>query len=345
MSLTLQRKKQLLTFKANRRAFISSIIFSVLFIASLCAELIANDTPLLVSFNGEIISPLITDYPETYFGGDFDTNADYKDPYVKSLINADGFIINALIPFSYDTHSDTLPGPAPSKPDANHWLGTDDQARDVLARVIYGFRLSIVFALSVTIGSSIIGIMIGAIQGYFGGWIDLIGQRLLEIWSALPVLFLLIILSSIITPNFFWLLFIILMFSWTGLVDLVRAEALKVRQYEYVRAAKTLGVSHRHIIFKHIMPNACVSALTFLPFMMTGAIATLTSLDFLGFGLPPGSASLGELLAQGKANVHAPWLGLTGFFSISLLLTLLVFIGEGIRDAMDPRLQRELNNV
>ncbi|MCK5880889.1 MAG: ABC transporter permease [Sinobacterium sp.] len=341
MKLSIQHIRQLHVFKSNKRAFISLIIFTALFIFSLCAELVANDKPLLISFKGELISPLFSDYPETFFGGDYDTNADYKDPYVQALINADGYIIYPLIPFSYDTHSDVLSSPAPSKPDANHWLGTDDQARDVLARVIYGFRLSIVFALAVTIGSSAIGIAIGAMQGYFGGWIDLVGQRILEIWSALPVLFLLIILSSIITPSFFWLLFIVLMFSWTGLVDLVRAEALKVRKYDYVRAAKTLGVSHTHIIFKHIIPNACVSALTFIPFMMTGAIATLTSLDFLGFGLPPGSPSLGELLAQGKANIHAPWLGLTAFLSISTLLTLLVFIGEGIRDAMDPRLQKE----
>ena len=342
MQISTQHKKKIQTFKANKRAYASLILFTLLFFVSLFAELIANDKPLIVVYNGELLSPLIKDYPETYFGGDFDTYADYSDPYVQELINNNGFMISALVPYSYDTHSDKLPGPAPSKPDRNHWLGTDDQARDVLARVIYGFRLSIVFAIAVTLGSSIIGITVGAIQGYFGGWIDLIGQRLLEIWSALPVLFLLIILSSIITPSFFWLLFIILMFSWTGLVDLVRAEALKVRKYEYVRAAKTLGVSHSHIILKHIMPNACVSALTFIPFMMTGAIATLTSLDFLGFGLPPGSASLGELLAQGKSNVHAPWLGLTGFFSLSLLLTLLVFIGEGVRDAMDPRLQQAL---
>ncbi len=341
MLLTTQRIKQLKTFKSNRRAYYSFIIFCTLFITSLFAEFIANDKPLLVVFDGQLLSPLLSDYPETFFGGDFDTIADYKDPYVEKLIQAKGFMISPIIPFSYDTHSDKLSGPAPSKPDVNHWLGTDDQARDVLARVIYGFRLSIVFALSVTIGSSLIGIIIGAIQGYFGGWIDLIGQRILEIWSALPVLFLLIILSSMITPSFFWLLFIILMFSWTGLVDLVRAEALKVRKHEYVRAATTLGVSHSHIITRHIMPNACVSALTFLPFMMTGAISTLTSLDFLGFGLPPGSASLGELLAQGKSNVHAPWLGLTGFISISLLLALLVFIGEGVRDAFDPRLQAE----
>jgi len=332
------RTRQWQTFKSNRRAFYSSIVFSLLFILSLGAELIANDKPIIVLYEGQVLMPFLKAYPETYFGGDFDTEADYNDEYVVELITSkQGRIIRPLIPFSYDSHSQFLDQPAPSAPDHIHWLGTDDQARDVLARVIYGFRLSIIFAVAVTLGSGAVGVFVGAMQGYFGGWIDLLGQRFLEMWSALPMLFLLIILSSIVTPNFFWLLLIILLFSWTGLVDVVRAESLKVRKLDYVKAAKSLGQSHTHIIIKHIMPNACVAALTFLPFMMTGAIATLTSLDFLGFGLPPGSPSLGELLAQGKANVHAPWLGLTGFIAVSLLLTLLVFIGEGVRDALDPR--------
>ena len=337
---TTQRKEQWSSFKRNKRAYAALWLFIALFVLSLFAELIANDKPLIVIYKNVIYTPFIQSYPETTFGGDFDTEADYHDDFVIELIEENGFIIRAPIPYSYDSHSQDLAGPAPSAPDRHHWLGTDDQARDVLARVIYGFRLSIIFAIAVTIGSSLIGIALGAIQGYFGGWVDLLGQRFLEIWSALPVLFLLIILASIITPSFTWLLLIILLFSWTGLVDVVRAESLKVRKFEYVRAAKALGVSDWQIIFRHVLPNACVAALTFIPFMMTGAIATLTSLDFLGFGLPPGSASLGELLAQGKANVHAPWLGLTGFFALSLLLTLLVFIGEGVRDALDPRANR-----
>lgn len=330
-------QRRLHTFKANRRAFISAIIFAVLFSVCLAAEFIANDNPLIVKYDHNFYFPVLKSYPETTFGGDFDTEADYSDPYVKELIEAEGYIINPLIPYSFDTHIADLASPAPSKPDAQHWLGTDDQARDVLARVIYGFRTSVLFAFALTIASSIIGIFIGALQGYFSGLIDLIGQRFLEVWSGLPVLFLLIILSSMVTPNIWWLLLILMLFSWTTLVDVVRAETLKTRKLDYVTAAKALGVSDLKILTKHILPNASVAAMTFLPFIMTGAITTLTSLDFLGFGLPPGSASLGELLAQGKANLHAPWLGISGFFSIACLLTLTVFIGEGIRDAFDPR--------
>ena len=328
-----------LRFKKNRRGYISALIFTALFGISLFAEIIANDKPLLISYQGEWFFPIIKNYPETKFGGDFDTEADYKDPYVIELIEASGYLIYPIIPFSYDTHVANLSTPAPSKPDKQNWLGTDDQARDVLARVIYGFRISVLFALLLTIGSSIIGVWVGAIQGYFGGKFDLLGQRFLEIWSGLPVLFLLIILASVVTPSFSWLLLIMLLFSWTALVDVVRAESLKTRKLDYIKAAQTLGLSDWQILFRHIMPNVLVTAMTFLPFIMTGAIATLTSLDYLGFGLPPGSASLGELLAQGKSNIHATWLGITGFTSIALLLTLLVFIGEGIRDALDPRLQ------
>ena len=331
------KQRRLSAFKNNRRAFFSLGLFMVLFACSLFAEFIANDKPIFVSYEKQWYWPVFTTYAETTFGGDFDTEADYTDPYVQELINAKGYIINPLIPYSYNTHSHDLTSPAPSKPDANHWLGTDDQARDVLSRIIYGFRTSVLFAIALTLISSLIGIFVGAMQGYFSGWVDLIGQRLIEIWSGLPVLFLLIILASMVTPNIWWLLLILSLFSWTTLVDVVRAETLKARKHDYVTAARALGVSDWRILKRHILPNTLVAAMTFIPFIMTGAIATLTSLDFLGFGLPPGSASLGELLAQGKANIHAPWLGLSGFFSVAILLTLLVFIGEGIRDAFDPR--------
>lgn len=334
------RKQQITTFKTNKRAFYSLLIFSVLFFISLFAELIANDKPIIVQYQNSFYFPVIKDYPETAFGGDFDSSTDYQDSYIQGLIEQDGWMLWPLIPYSYNTHAHDLNGPAPSKPDAKHWLGTDDQARDVLARMIYGFRISIFFALLLTVGSTALGIFIGALQGYLGGWFDLLGQRFLEVWSGLPVLFVLIILASMITPSFAWLLLIMLLFGWTSLVDVVRAETLKTRKLEYVTAARALGISHQGILWRHILPNASVAALTFLPFLMTGAITTLTSLDFLGFGLPPSSASLGELLAQGKNNVQAPWLGLSGFFSIAILLSLLVFIGEGVRDAFDPRLQR-----
>lgn len=333
-------KKQFHLFRKNRRAYFSLIIFTLLFFITLCAELVANDKPLLISFNNNIYLPFVKTYPETTFGGDFDTEADYKDEYVIGLIETNGFIIWPLIPYSYDTHIDNLKSPAPSRPDKNNWLGTDDQARDVLARSIYGFRVSVLFALALTFGSSIIGVLVGAAQGYFGGKFDLLGQRFLEVWSGLPVLFLLIILASMVTPNFWWLLGIMMLFSWTSLVDVVRAESLKTRKLEYVKAARSVGLSDWQILLKHVLPNALVAAITFLPFIMASAVATLTSLDYLGFGLPPGSASLGELLAQGKSNIHAPWLGLSGFITVALLLSLVVFIGEGIRDALDPRLNK-----
>ncbi len=335
-TLSLQQRR-VSAFKKNRRAFFSLWCFIILFVVSLFAEFIANDKPIFISYDKQWFWPVFASYSETTFGGDFDTEADYTDPYVQDLINANGYIIYPLIPYSFDTHSHDLTSPAPSKPDALHWLGTDDQARDVLSRIIYGFRTSVLFAIALTLISSLIGIFVGAMQGYFSGWVDLIGQRLIEIWSGLPVLFLLIILASMVTPNIWWLLLILSLFSWTTLVDVVRAETLKARKHDYVTAARALGVSDWRILKRHILPNTLVAAMTFIPFIMTGAIATLTSLDFLGFGLPPGSASLGELLAQGKANIHAPWLGLSGFFSVAILLTLLVFIGEGIRDAFDPR--------
>lgn len=333
-------RQKLHIFTRNRRAFYSLILFLLLFGASLFAEFIANNKPLLVSYQGSLYIPVLKDYPETVFGGDFDTTADYHDPYLQQLIEQQGWMLWPLIPYSYNTHIHDLPSPAPTAPDKRNWLGTDDQARDVLARVIYGFRLSVLFALLLTLGCSVIGIIAGAVQAYFGGWVDLAGQRFLEVWSGLPLLFILIILASMITPSFGWLLLIMLLFGWTSLVDVVRAETLKTRKQDYVTAARALGLGHTAILLRHILPNALVAALTLLPFLMTGAITTLTSLDFLGFGLPPNSASLGELLAQGKNNVHAPWLGLSGFFSIAILLSLLVFIGEGIRDAFDPRLNR-----
>lgn len=332
-------KRRIDVFFANRRAKWSLWIFCCLFFTTLFADLVANDKPLLIKHDGALYFPVFNAYPETTFGGDFETEADYTDPYVVELINEKGWLIWPPIPFSYDTHIADLETPAPSEPTARNLLGTDDQARDVLARVIYGFRVSVLFALALTIGSSVIGILVGALQGYFGGKLDLFGQRFLEIWSGLPELYLLIIISSIITPNVYWLLLIMLLFSWTRLVDLVRAEVLRVRNFEYVRAAKALGVSDLRIIVRHVLPNAMVATMTYMPFILAGAVSTLTALDFLGFGLPPGSASLGELVLQGKNNLHAPWLGITAFAVLSLMLTLMVFIGEGIRDAFDPRLK------
>jgi microcin C transport system permease protein len=324
-------------FKANRRGYWSLIVFLLLFGVSLFAEFIANDRPLVVRYDGKWYFPVFVAYPETTFGGDFPTEADYRDPYIRELIEAKGWMLWPPIPYSYDTIIHDLPGPAPSPPTWQNWLGTDDQARDVVARVIYGFRISVLFGLALTVASSVIGIFAGAIQGYFGGWTDLLFQRFIEIWSGLPVLYLLIILASMFTPSFWLLLGIMLLFSWMSLVGVVRAEFLKVRNFEFVRAAQALGVSNIVIMFRHILPNAMVSALTFLPFILNGSITTLTSLDFLGFGLPPGSPSLGELLAQGKNNLQAPWLGITGFVVLATMLSLLVFIGEAVRDAFDPR--------
>lgn len=330
-----QRRWQI--FRHNRRAYISLWLFSLVFILSLGAELIANDKPLLVSYQSEWYTPLWHEYPETTFGGEFSSEADYRDPYVADLIKADGWMLWPPIRFSYNTINYNLDQPAPSPPGATNWLGTDDQGRDVLARVIYGLRLSILFALILTLGSSVLGVTVGAIQGFYGGKIDLCGQRLIEIWSGLPILFLLIILSSLVTPDFWWILGIMLLFSWTALVDVVRAEFLRARNLEYVRAARALGLPNHLIMWRHMLPNAMVATLTFLPFLFTGAITTLTSLDFLGFGMPPGAPSLGELVGQAKNNLQAPWLGITAFLTLALLLTLMVFIGEGVRDAYDPR--------
>jgi microcin C transport system permease protein len=330
-------RRRLDSFSRNRRGFWSLWIFLAVFLITLFAEFIANDRPIIVHFNGAWYFPVFTDYPETTFGGEFPTATDFRDPEVQKLISDSGWMIWPLIPFSYDTINYDLPSPAPSPPSHVNWLGTDDQGRDVLARLIYGFRISVLFGLTLTALSSVIGVAAGAVQGYFGGLIDLGFQRFIEIWSGLPVLYLLIIMASFIEPNFWWLLGLMLLFSWMGLVDVVRAEFLRARNFDYVRAARALGVSNRLIILRHVLPNATVATITFLPFILNGSITTLTSLDFLGFGLPPGSPSLGELLAQGKANLQAPWLGLTAFFVLAAMLSLLVFVGEAVRDAFDPR--------
>jgi microcin C transport system permease protein len=324
-------------FRRNRRGYYALWIFLILFGITLFAELIANDKPLLLVYDGELYFPIFTAYPETVFGGEFETETDYRDPYVKQLIQQKGGMLWPLIPYSYETINYDLPVPAPAPPSAENWLGTDDQGRDVTARLIYGFRISVLFGLTLTLLSSLIGVAAGALQGYFGGWTDLLFQRFIEIWSGLPVLFLLIILASIVEPNFWWLLGLMLLFSWMALVGVVRAEFLRARNFEYIRAARALGVGHFTIMFRHILPNAMVATLTFLPFILNGSITTLTSLDFLGFGLPPGSPSLGELLAQGKANLQAPWLGMAAFCVLAIMLSLLIFIGEAARDALDPR--------
>jgi microcin C transport system permease protein len=325
-------------FKANRRGYVSFWIFLFLFVVTLFAEFLANDKPLLVEYDGALYMPIFRAYPETTFGGFFQTEADYRDPEVVKLIHEKGgWLVWPLIPYSYNTVDLKLNRPAPSPPTWRNPLGTDDQARDVLARVIYGFRLSVLFGLTLTFFSSIIGVAAGAVQGYFGGWTDLLFQRFIEVWSGLPTLFLLIILSSVVQPNFWWLLGILLAFSWMALVGVVRAEFLRARNFDYVRAARALGVGNFTIIRRHVLPNAVVATLTFLPFTLNGSITALTSLDFLGFGLPPGSPSLGELLAQGKANLQAPWLGITGFMVLAIMLSLLIFVGEAVRDAFDPR--------
>jgi microcin C transport system permease protein len=329
--------RRLRAFRANQRGHWALWIFGVLFIVTLCAEFIANDRPILVKHDGEYYVPVLFDYPETVFGGEFDTLADYRDPYVADLINEKGWMVWPLIPYSYNSVVYNLETSAPTPPSAQNWLGTDDQARDVVARLIYGFRISVLFGFVLTAISTVIGVIAGAVQGYFGGWVDLIFQRFLEIWGSMPTLYIIIILASIIAPSFWWLLFILLLFEWTWPIGVVRAEFLRARNFEYVRAARALGVGDVTIMFRHVLPNAMVATLTFLPFVLAGSVTVLTSLDFLGFGLPPGSPSLGELLLQGKQNLQAPWLGFTGFFVIAIMLTLLVFIGEAVRDAFDPR--------
>jgi len=330
-------RRRIDNFQRNRRGFWSFWIFMLLFVVSLFAEFIANDKPLMVVYDGELYAPALFEYTETTFGGEFETEADYRDEFVVDLIEDKGWMVWPLIPFSYDTVNQDLPVPAPAPPSTVNWLGTDDQGRDVLARTIYGFRISVLFGLTLTIVSAVVGVSVGAFQGFYGGLLDLLGQRFMELWSSMPVLMLLIILASVITPNFWWLLGLMMLFSWMGFVGVVRAEFLKARNLDFVRAARALGVSDLKIIYKHVLPNAMVATITFMPFTLAGSITTLTALDFLGFGLPVGSPSLGELLNQGKANLTAPWLGITGFVVIASMLSLLVFIGEAVRDAFDPR--------
>ena len=337
MKLSPLNQRRFKNFKLNKRGWYSFWIFSFFFIVSLSADFISNDKPLLIKFNQSYYFPILQVLPETFFGGDFETEADYRDPYVRKLIKNKGWIIMPLIPYYYNTIIRDLNVPAPSPPSRKNWLGTDDQARDVLARLIYGFRISILFGFTLTFFSMIIGVTAGAIQGYFGGKIDLFFQRFMEVWSAIPTLYILIILASIVQPNFWWLLIILLLFSWMGYVGVVRAEFLRARNLDYVRAAKALGVPNRKIILRHLLPNATVATITFLPFSLSASVTTLSGLDFLGFGMPPGSASLGEMVNQGRNNLQAPWLGLTSFFTLGLMLGLLVFIGEAIRDALDPR--------
>ena len=329
--------RRLAAFRRNERGFAALIIFLFLFGCSLFAEFIANDRPLLIRYDGAFYAPVLIDYPETTFGGSFQTNADYRDPSLQKRINNNGWMVWPVIPFRYDTVITDLPGPAPSPPDGINWLGTDDQARDVMARLIYGFRVSVLFGLALTAVATVVGIIAGAVQGYFGGWLDLLFQRFLEIWGGLPTLYILMILSSVIVPGFWTLLGIMLLIYWTWPVAYVRAEFLRARNLEYVRAARALGMSDRRIMFKHILPNALVATLASLPFFLGGSVTTLTALDFLGLGMPVGSASLGDLLSQGKENLQAPWLGIGGFAIIAVMLTLMIFIGEAIRDAFDPR--------
>ena len=347
-------------FKANRRGYWSLWLFLLIFGLSLFAEFLANDKPIIASYKGEILVPVMVDYPEEKFGG-FLAQTDYKSSFIQDEINANGWMIWPPIRYSYQTVNSNIPHSAPTAPfwlmDAQercsgypqgaadpgctlgnlNWLGTDNQARDVAARVIYGFRISVLFGLALTIASAIVGVSAGAVQGYFGGWTDLLMQRFIEIWSSMPVLYILLIIAAILPPGFFVLLGIMLLFSWVGFVGIVRAEFLRARNFEYVNAARALGVSNGTIMFRHLLPNAMVATLTFLPFILSGSITTLTSLDFLGFGMPPGSPSLGELIAQGKNNLQAPWLGLTAFFTMSIMLSLLIFVGEAVRDAFDPR--------
>ncbi|MBR1605488.1 MAG: ABC transporter permease [Alphaproteobacteria bacterium] len=324
-------------FLKNKRASWSLVVLAVIFVFSLCAELIANDKPFIAQYKGKLYFPILFEYTDRDFGGDFPTPADYKDPLIIKNIKQNGWAIYPIIPFSFNTVDYNLNVPTPSSPSKTHWLGTDDEGRDVLARILYGIRLSIVFAFLLTLLSSVLGIIAGALQGYFGGRLDILLQRFLEIWDSMPQLFVLIIFASIFEPTFLTLLFIMLLFSWTGLVGVVRAEFLRARNFEFVKAAKALGVSNMRIMYRHILPNALVATVTFVPFLLSEAVVALTALDFLGLGLPQDYPSLGDLVRQGKDNLQAPWLGLSIFVTLSVLLTLLIFIGEGLRDALDTR--------
>lgn len=324
-------------FKANKRAFVSLIIFGLLCILSLLAPFLANDKPLFVSCAHKSYFPLLFDYPEREFGGDFESFTNYLDPYVKDVLLKDCVVVSALIPYSYDTIVFDLSEPFPTSPDSKHWLGTDDKGRDVSARVLHGMRISIAFGIAITFFSVIVGVLIGALQGYYAGNIDLLGQRVIEVWNSIPILFVIIIVSNTLNPSFWWILLIVLAFSWISLASVVRAEFLKARNLEYIKAAKVFYLSSWRIIYKHILPNAMVATITYIPFIMAGGIVMLGSLDFLGFGMDSTSASLGELLLQGKNNLTSPHLGITAFVVLSVLLSVLVFIGEGIRDVLDPR--------
>ncbi|MCA0405211.1 MAG: ABC transporter permease [Proteobacteria bacterium] len=359
LALSPLNARRLANFKANKRGYISFVVFTCLFVLSLFAEFLANDRPILARYKGEWLFPVLVNYPEEKFGG-FLAVTDYRDPVIAQEIRDHGFMVFPPIRFHYSTVQRNLPVPAPAPPtwmlkDTQcepiaklrggktcadiewNWLGTDDRGRDVAARLLYGFRLSVLFGLILTFASTIIGVAAGAVQGYFGGKVDLIFQRFIEIWTSMPLLFLLIILSAVITPSFLVLIGILMLFKWTTLVGVVRAEFFRARNFEYVKAARALGLNDRQIMIRHMLPNAMVATLTYMPFVLNASITTLTSLDFLGFGLPPGSPSLGELLQQGKANLQAPWLGLSGFLVIATMLSLLIFIGEAVRDAFDPR--------
>ncbi|TCB75143.1 ABC transporter permease [Acinetobacter sp. ANC 4173] len=335
MSPMIQTRLQ--RFRQNRLGFLCFILFSLIFAVSLTADLIANEKPLLVKYQQSFYFPVFKAYPETTFGGVFETEADYKDPVVQQLIADQGWVVWPVIRYAAQTPNLDLAVPVPSEPTAQNWLGTDDQGRDVLARILYALRVSLLFGFAVTLFSAVMGIFIGAIQGYYGGWIDLIGQRLLEVWGGLPMLFMVMILVSIFTPSVYWLFLIMLFFGWTTLVNLVRTEFLRARNFDYVRAARALGVSDTRIIVRHILPNVISSSLSQLPFMLTANITALAALDFLGLGLPADTASLGEILLQGKNNLNAPWLALSGFFTLAIVLSLLIYIGEAARDAFDPR--------
>lgn len=327
-------------FRKNRRGYWSLWVFMVLFMISLFADFIANESPIMVRYQNQNYYPIFTTYSELEFGGEFDLAADYRDPFLADIINEDGWMIWPLIRFNYRTINYNLPSPAPSAPTWENWLGTDDRGRDVVARLLYGFRISVIFGFALTLLSSVVGITLGVIQGFYGGKVDLIGQRMIEVWASMPSFFILIIVASLVQPTFLILLAILLLFSWMSLVGFVRAESLRARNFEYVQAARALGLSNTAIMFRHVLPNALVATVTFLPFILAGSVTTLTSLDFLGFGLPPGSPSLGEMVNQGKTNLRAPWIGISVFITLSLLLTLLVFIGEAVRDAFDPNRTR-----
>ena len=326
-------------FKNNKLGFGCFIVFMIIFVLSLGAELIANDKPLIVKYEQQWYFPVVKSYPETTFGGIFESEAEYKDPAVQQLIDEKGWALWPMLRYSYQTPNLNLTVPVPSAPTSDNWLGTDDQGRDIVARILYGLRVSLLFGFALTIMSAVLGVIVGAIQGYYGGWVDLIGQRILEVWGGLPMLFMVMILVSMFTPSVYWLFLIMLLFGWPALVGLVRAEFLRARHLDYVRAARSLGVKDSTIMFRHILPNAMSSSLSQLPFMLTANITALTALDFLGYGLPPEAASLGELLLQGKNNLNAPWLALSGFFTLALVLSLLIYIGEATRDAFDPRRQ------